>query len=238
MNIPAEDWFIYAVKMKHQNIAYSSPSTIVPIVAGAHCLTSKERNALRNSGHVFDDEGENISSLNPFFCELTAIYWQIHHCDHPLTGVAHYRRKWDDQCLIDSKKVLYVQKPLVFPCNVAQQLMDCCKSFDAPRITMSLAERGLMPFTASEMSAFWNQNVLHAALMARGPQEHYKKMMTLVFEALWPIWEENEEELRTIQGYDRRMMGFLGERMMSALLLFKDKFFDFPIADSPVHLVQ
>lgn len=61
----------------------------LPIHVGA---AGKE--SIEDNGIIYrrDDEGENISALNPYFCELTGLYWAWKNISSDYIGLAHYRR--------------------------------------------------------------------------------------------------------------------------------------------------
>ena len=43
-------------------------------------------------GYQGDDVGDNISEKNPYYCELTGLYWAWKNLDADYIGLAHYRR--------------------------------------------------------------------------------------------------------------------------------------------------
>ena len=48
-------------------------------------------------GYKADNEGENISSKNPYFCELTGIYWAWKNLNADYIGLSHYRRHFSNK---------------------------------------------------------------------------------------------------------------------------------------------
>ncbi len=68
----------------HKECYLPNISGYVPILVGAEGKGSEE--ILR------DDSGDNISSKNQDYCELTGIYWIWKNTDDDYKGIVHYRR--------------------------------------------------------------------------------------------------------------------------------------------------
>jgi len=68
----------------HKKCDVPNDELYLPVFVGAY---GKE-----DIGFQRDDEGENISSLNDKYCELTGLYWCWKNLDYDYLGLSHYRR--------------------------------------------------------------------------------------------------------------------------------------------------
>lgn len=73
----------------HKKDVYQQVDGYVPIHVG-------KANSKEDLGYMGDDTGDNISALNPWYCELTALYWAWkNEKQADYVGLSHYRRSFD-----------------------------------------------------------------------------------------------------------------------------------------------
>lgn len=75
----------------HKEYRMPKDKMYVPVHVGAEGKTDEQGNPL-DLGYTKDNSGDNISEKNPFFCELTGLYWAWKNLDADYIGLAHYRR--------------------------------------------------------------------------------------------------------------------------------------------------
>lgn len=134
-----------------------------------------------------DNTGDNISDLNPTFCELTAVYWIWKNVDRskvPLWGLMHYRR--------------YLVRPNLW------DLLGGRKSFfstqaDAKHFFENITEEGIqrdlqkfdviMPFQR-KLIANGQRMSIEDQFKTMHSEEHWKLMIEVLLEK-YPAYEES-----------------------------------------------
>ncbi len=58
----------------------------------------------KDLGYQKDNTGENISSKNPYYCELTGLYWAWKNLESEYIGLSHYRRYFAQNNRIPKKE--------------------------------------------------------------------------------------------------------------------------------------
>jgi len=93
---------IYVFHYKNGSVLNTDP-IYQPIMAGNALLSA-------NKTIPGDDTGDNISAKNPYFSELTGIYWVWKNTRQEVTGTCHYRRFFTarpEPFLYKLKRLLY-----------------------------------------------------------------------------------------------------------------------------------
>lgn len=79
---------ISVIVAAHKKFVMPSDSVYLPVFVGAE---GKEP-----IGYTPDNTGDNISFKNPYYCELTGLYWGWKNLDVDYLGLSHYRRHFVD----------------------------------------------------------------------------------------------------------------------------------------------
>jgi hypothetical protein len=62
--------------------------------------------------------------------------------------------------------------------------------------------------------------------------------MTVLFDALFPIWDRHQDHFMTIDGYDTRAIAFIAERVMTAMVLHRERLFPgMKIETAPIRFI-
>lgn len=191
--------------------------------------------AAAGSGHdkrdfdFFDDEGDNISSLNKFFCELTVNYWVWKNVESPYVGLVHYRRffsnsspsvnvedeilKREDilEIMQDYDMILPVKKSF-FPFKMRKYYDLRHEIQDIIHVENIILEKNDAKYIHA-MEEVWDSYKLHLYNMFICKKPLFNYYMEWVMPILWSLEEKKAHLNRTT--YQSRAMGFIAERLFN-----------------------
>ena len=88
-------------------------------------------------GFQGDNSGENISVLNPYYCELTGLYWAWKNLECDYLGLAHYRRyftkmtkKYKESINIDEIEELLENLEVIVPKRIKYYIKTLYSHYD------------------------------------------------------------------------------------------------------------
>ncbi len=198
--------------------AYSIPDWVHPIQVGA-ALTDQRITELT------DDSGENISTKNVNYCELTALYWIWKNklCAEETDkyfGLFHYRRFLDitDDGLMAMKAEnvdVLLPYPLLHEPDISEHHSRYIKESDWDAMLQALKE--LHPDYAERFQEILRQPYLYNYNMIIAKRDILKDYC----EWLFPILKRTEE-LSTPKGWERadRYIGYLGENLLTLYFMY------------------
>lgn len=195
----------------HKRYSMPADGVYLPVQAGASLHASL--------GYTGDDTGENISSRNGTFCELTALYWGWKNLPGEDLGLCHYRRYFREPgsggiARGETLEKILREVPVILPVKRNYWIETGESQFVHAHGEESLTVlRGVLADLYPEYLDAFNRSMgrtsghrFNMAVMRREALDAY-------CEWLFGILFEVEKRMETVP---ERMAGFLAERLMDA----------------------
>lgn len=200
-----------------------SENYLVPIQTGA--VFSKEELC-----EVRDDSGNHISEKNKTFCELTALYWIWKNDSTPIVGLSHYRRRF----LISREHIISVlseydviSPPPYYFRNSLYEEYDKKHIISDLHILQSVVEN-MYPEMSEAFSFVFRNNKLLPYNMLIAKREFFDTYCEWLFDVLENV--ERQIDISERSNYQKRVFGFLSERLFTVYVLAKKvKVYECPV---------
>ena len=212
---------IYVVT--HKKFEQPKDDMYIPIQAGASIN--------ENLGYLTDNVGDNISEKNKNYCELTALYWMWKNCKADIVGLTHYRRyffkkRFDNKIekIIDEeyiKKILndydlIIPEPeYVLKYTVGQEYK--LKHHEKDLKNCRNIVKNKYPEYLQYFDKVMDSRILYQYNMLITNKKLFDNYCTWLFDILFEL-----EKITDLSGYDdynKRIYGFLSERLFNVWLL-------------------
>lgn len=195
----------------------------------------------KNLNYVLDSEGDNISSKNPYFCELTGLYWIWKNVQADVVGLVHYRRYFYDSIFSRVTKILN-EKSISKMLNkhdiiVAQRgytwNSSVRKQYELKHIKsdLDICEKVLKdkyPEYSSSFDKVFEGDHYCPFNMMICKKKIFDSYCNWLFDILFEI--EKKVDLKKRDTYNARVFGFLSERLLNVWLLKND----YNVVEKPV----
>lgn len=208
--------------MAHKKYEKLNNDIYIPLQVGA---------ALHNSlGYHSDNTGDNISERNPYYSELTGLYWLYKNdSDCDITGLCHYRRyfinernevllKEDIERILNEYDII-VSEPLELE---SQSLYESYavkhnkKDMDLTREAVSK----LYPDYLDTFDEVMNGSKMYFANMLIASKEKVNAYSKWLFDILFDV--EKQLDMTGYDEYNQRVYGFIAERLLRVWIVYNN----------------
>lgn len=207
----------------HKPITLPLPPGYQKLYVGAATLSPEEKASLK--GYVFDDSGTNISEKNSSYCELTGLYWLWkNQPDDVIVGITHYRRffgKPGKYLSMEGASRLLQKADMVVARRqwVEQNVKIHFETFHSKEDLYRL--RGIIRKKYPDYLESFDCAMSKCFLFSYNMMVCRKDVFDAYCTWLFGILEECEEQtdLSAYDDYQKRIFGFLAERLLLVYLL-------------------
>ena len=211
---------IYVVT--HKNISLKLPENYKIIGVGNNSIINED---------LHDNTGDNISSKNKNYCELTALYWIWKNCNDDIVGLEHYRRMFlndniNEIGLLNEDEILSILNThdIIVPTlfnnktrTVYQHYVEDHKKRDIELVQNIINSK--YPEYNSSFNQVMNSKYEYGFNMLITRKDILDEYSQWLFDILFDL--ENKIDISKYDEYQKRIYGFLSERLFNVWLKCK-----------------
>lgn len=205
----------------HKPYWMPSDSVYMPIHVG--------REGKTDIGFTGDNTGDNISTKNPYFCELTGLYWAWKNLNCEYIGLCHYRRyfstgkgekkerimsRFDYERLLSMYDVVVPAKRNYYIETVRSQYEHAHNKRDLDEVQQIVHEK--YPMYDRAFETVMKRKRLHILNMFAMKKELFNQYCEWLFDILFTL--EKRIDISDYTPYEARVFGFLSERLFNVWL--------------------
>lgn len=208
----------------HEKYALPTDTLYTPIQAGSAIHPPL--------GLMRDDTGENISAKNGSYCELTVLYWMAHNVDADWYGLCHYRRYFSLRRTGCPQKRILTRAQLLPLLDTADIFLPKKRHYwletNFTQYAHAHHEEDLRKVRAALSRLHPGQERVFDRVMARRSGHRFNLMLmrrdALQSYASWlfPLLDAAEIDTTGYSARDKRVHGFLAERLLDVWLAQQD----------------
>lgn len=210
--------------MTHKKIEELSDRTILPEI---YIPMQVGRAGKEDLGYLGDDSGDNISDKNSSYCELTGMYWLWKNMDCDIIGICHYRRFFTRQERLLEQEYIeerIAKYPIIAPNSCVVKDEDVYDHYRKRHYTkdLDLCREVIAEKYPEYLQAFdyaMKGALISIANMWITKKDIYDRYCTWLFEILFEV--EKRLDVSGYDAYQRRVMGFLSERLFRVWLFLQ-----------------
>ncbi len=200
-----------------------SENYLIPIQTGAS-FSKEELCELR------DNSGDHISEKNKTFCELTALYWIWKNDASSIVGLSHYRRRF---CIKQEKIITVLSEydvicpyPYYFRNSLYEEYNN--KHIISDLQTLKATVEQKYPEMMKAFSWVFKHNMLFPYNMMIAKRTFFDSYCEWLFDVLNHV--EQQLDVSERNDYQKRVFGFLSERLLTVYILAKEvKVYECPV---------
>ncbi len=193
------------------------------------------REGKQDLGYIGDNTGDNISSKNANYCELTGLYWAWKNLDCEYIGLCHYRRyfgkigRWNKyvrsekerilsreelEVLLEDSDIILPEKYSFNDSTVGKQYEQAHKWQDMLEVRKIISE--MYPEYLKSFDDTMNSSEAHFLNMFVTKKVIFSEYCEWLFSILFEL--EKRIDISLYDSYQSRIYGFLSERLFNVWL--------------------